>query len=118
MRPWIGVRRVGGAAAAELGVDLDDVANVDHQQERRPALMGGQRAGLRLGLGAGAQQRFIEAASRCAGANLLGFEHEGVAPVAVDPPFAAAAVAARQRDAALEHLGVVAGVFARGVWRL
>ena len=36
-------RGVGGAGAAEFGIDLDDAADVDNEQEGRPALFGGQR---------------------------------------------------------------------------
>jgi len=37
------------------------VAHVDHEQEGRAAFVGGQGAGVALGLGAGAQQRVVEA---------------------------------------------------------
>ena len=56
----VGERRVGGAGARELGIELDRVADVDHEQERRAAFGGGQRAGIALGLAAGAQHRVVE----------------------------------------------------------
>jgi hypothetical protein len=74
-------------------------------------------AGVGLGLAAGAQQAVVEAlvpapGLRRAVADLLGLQHEGTAPVAVDEPVARRAVTVAEDDAALEHVGVVAGVVA------
>ena len=101
----------------ELGVQLDDVADIDHHQEGRPALVGRQGAGVVLGLGAGAQQGVVETAC-AADLELLRFQHEGAAAVAVDAAFGAAAVAVAEDDAALEDVGVVAGVVLRRFGRL
>jgi len=117
MRSRIWERRVGGAAAAEFGIDLDHVTDIDHQQERRASFGGGQRAGVAFGLGAGAQQRVVEAPGVAEGLHLLRFEHEAAATVAVDEAVAAAAVAVCELNAALEHVSVVARVVARRVWR-
>jgi hypothetical protein len=77
VRARVGEGRVGGAAAGELGVQLDDVADIDHHQEGRPAFLGGQGAGVVLGLAAGAQQGVVEDAAK-AEARLLGFGAERV----------------------------------------
>ena len=115
VRARVGKRCVGGAAAAELGVQLDHVADIDDDEERRPALRRWQGAGVALGLCAGAQERVVEAFGVGAGAHLLGFEHEAAALVTVDEAEALRAVAMRELHAALEHVGVVAGVVAGGV---
>ena len=57
MRAWVGEGRVGGAGTRELGVPLDDVADVDDDQERWPALVGRQCARVTLGLAAIARLR-------------------------------------------------------------
>ncbi len=41
VRARVGERRIGGAGAGEIGVQLDDVADVDDEQKRRPAFVGG-----------------------------------------------------------------------------
>ena len=109
----VGEGRVGGAAARELGVELDDMAHVDDDEEGRPALGGRQRAGITLGLRAGAHQRVVEALGGRGGLDLLRFEHEGAAAIAIDEAGAGAAVAMSEGDAALEDIGVVARVLAR-----
>jgi hypothetical protein len=86
VRARVGEGRVGGAGAGEVGVQLDDVADIDDDQERRPALVGGQRAGVAFGLAAGAQQGIVEALAGSAEFDLLGFENEMAALVAVDAP--------------------------------
>ena len=53
MRARIGKRRVGRTAAREVGIQLYDVAHIDHDQEGRPAFLGGQGAGVAFGLRAG-----------------------------------------------------------------
>jgi hypothetical protein len=59
----VGERGVGGAGAGELGVQLDDVAHVHHHHKGRAALRGRQRAGVVLGLGAGAQEGVVKPAA-------------------------------------------------------
>ena len=115
VRARVGERRVGGAAAAELGVELDHVADIDDDEKRRPPFRSRQRAGVALGLRAGAQERVVEAFGVRACTHFLGFEHEASALVAVDEAVALRAVAVRELHAALEHVGVVAGVVARRV---
>ena len=55
----IGERDVGAAGAGELGVELDAVADIDDDEERRAAFAGGERAGVLLGLAAGLEHGFI-----------------------------------------------------------
>ncbi len=100
----VGEGRVGGAAARELGIDLDHVAHVHHQHEGRAAFGGGQGAGVAFGLAAGAQHAVVEAAGVAGGLELLGLQHEVAAPVAVDAAAAGAAVAVLEGDGALEHV--------------
>ena len=107
----VGEGRVAAAGAGEFGVELDDVADIDDDQEGRPAFVGGQVAGVVFSLAAGAQHGVVEHAGLEAGADFLGLADEGGAPVAVDEAVAGAAVAVVKDDAALEDVGVVAGVF-------
>ena len=100
----VGERRVGGAGAAELRIQLDAVAHVHHQQERRAALAGRQRAGVLLGLAACAQHRVVEALGVGGCLELLRFEHEAAALVQVDASGRAAAVAVTEGDRPLEHV--------------
>ncbi len=110
VRTRIGEGHIGGATARELGVQLDHVADIDHHQEGRPALVGGQGAGVVLGLAAGAQQGVVEdAAEALAHPGLLGFEDEAGAPVTVDVAVGTGAVAVAEIDAALEDIGVARG---------
>jgi hypothetical protein len=108
MRARVGEGGVGGAGACEVGVQFDDVADIDDDQERRPALVGGQRASVAFGLAARALQSVVETLAGSAEADLLGFENEMAALVAVDAPARRAAVAVAKADAALEDVGVVA----------
>ena len=64
-----GVGEVGVvlAGAGEVGEELDDVADVDDDEEGRPALVGGQRAGVGLGLAAGAHHGVVPAAGAADG---------------------------------------------------
>jgi hypothetical protein len=97
---WVRKGGVGAARSGELGIQLDDMPDIDHHHEGRPALIGGQRAGVGLGLGAGAHQRVVkplggaaQVGLALAGVELLAFQHEGAAAVAVHPARAGAAVA-------------------------
>ncbi len=59
----VGKGCVGGTAAGEIGVQLNHVAHVHHQQKRRAALgnfVSGQGAGIAFGLGTGAQQGIVK----------------------------------------------------------
>ena len=91
------------------------VAHVDHHQERRPALVGRQRAGVLLGLAARAQHRVVEALGVRRGLQPLRLADEAGALVAVDEAVALAAVAVAEGDAAFEDVGVVARVLRPGV---
>jgi len=77
VRTRVGERRVGGAAAAEFGVQLDNIADINDEQKRRPALLRRQIAGVVLGLGASAQQAVVEAFALRVQPQLLRFQHEG-----------------------------------------
>ena len=103
----VGIRGVGGAALAELGIQLDHVAHVHHDQKGRAAFKGGQGARVALGLAAGAQQAVVETLGVGGSVQLLGLQHKGAAPVAVDAPGAAAAVAVGKGDGALEHVVLI-----------
>jgi hypothetical protein len=117
VRARVGKRRVGGAGTGEVGVQFDDLADVDDDQERRPALVGRQRAGIAFGLTAGALQGVIEHPAGDTGPDLLGFKHEMGAPVAVDAAERAAAVAVTKSDSPLEDVGVVTRIVARRIGR-
>jgi hypothetical protein len=108
MRARIGKGDVGGAAARELGIQLDHVADIDHDQEGWAAFPGGQGTGVVLGLRAGAQQGVVEyLAGGFAQTGLLGFEDETGVAEAVDVAIRAVAVAVAKDDTALEDIGVV-----------
>jgi hypothetical protein len=127
------------ALAGEVGEHLDHVGNVDHQQERRVAVVDRQRAGVVGGLLAGLahhrvpgarpalglsglggrllrrEQAGLGAGARGAAAlgGLLGLQDEAVALVAVDPPGRAGAVGVLEVDAAFEDVVVLAVVLLR-----
>ena len=110
----VGEGRVGGARARELRVQLDAVADVHDDHERRAPFGRGQGAGVALGLAAGAQEGVVEALGLHVAAQLLGLQHEGAAAVQVDAAGAGAAVAVAEGDRALEHV-VLFGRGVRGV---
>ena len=116
VRAHVGVGRVGTARAAELGVQLDDMADIDHRDEGRAPFGGGQRAHIALGLRQRLQQCVVEALARAprrgrlrARIELLRLQHEAAAAIAVDAPRAARAVAMHQRQRALEHVVLLGG---------
>ena len=124
----VGERGVEPARAREVGVEVDHVAHVGDDQERRRGLGGLQVAGVALGLVPGRDHRGLPGAraaravagAECAPAGgplgvgaLLGLPHERPALVEVDEPLGLAAVAEGER--ALEHVAVGAGVARRGV---
>ncbi len=67
----VGERGVAAAGAGEFGVELDDVADIEDDQEGRAAFVGGQVAGVVFGLAAGAQQGVVELAGFGPGADFL-----------------------------------------------
>lgn len=107
--------RVGRAGAAEFCVELDVAADVDDQQERRPAFVGRQRTRVLVGLVVRAQHRLVPAAAVERLAGLLRLGHKTAAPVEVDEAVADAAIGRAHDDAALEDAGVVARVVAGGL---
>ena len=108
----VGEGRVGGTAARELGVQLQHMAHVHHQQEGRSAFAGRQCAGIAFGLIAGAHQGVVEALGRGARLDLLGFQHKGATAVAVDVAGTLRTITMGEGHTALEHVGVVARVVA------
>ena len=114
MAARVGKRRVGRTGAREFGVQLDAVADIHHHHERRAAFIGGQRAGVLLGLCARAQQTFVEAFGVLRCLELFGFQHERAATVQIDATGAGAAVAVREGDGTLEHVAL----FGRGMRRV
>jgi hypothetical protein len=106
----VGKRRVGGAAAAELGIQLDDMADIDDDQKRRPAFFCRQRAAVTLGLGAGALHAVVEAFGLHVLLELLRLQHKTPTPVGVDASLGTGAIAMPENDAALEYIGVIARV--------
>ena len=55
----IGEGNVGLPGARKVGEELDGIADIDHDQERRPAFRGGEGLGVLLGLIAGAEHGLI-----------------------------------------------------------
>ena len=105
----VGERRVGGAAAGELGIQLDHVAHVDHHHEGWAAFRRRQGPRIGFGLRPGAQQRVVETPGIGAESQLLGFQHEVAAPVAVDASVAGAAVTVLEAHRAFEHVVLLRG---------
>ena len=52
-------RDVGAAGLGELGVEIDRVADIDDDEERRAGFVGGECAGVLLGLAAGAEEGVV-----------------------------------------------------------
>jgi hypothetical protein len=110
----IGKLAVIFSLAGKVGEDLDRMADIDDQDEGRPAMVGGKRARILFGLLAGVAHQYVPAPLRAAAAarlwrdearqdgllgkcDLLGaaefaallcFEHEAAALVEIDPPMA------------------------------
>ena len=125
----VGEGGVDAARASEVGVEVEAVAHVGDDGERRDGFAGFEVLGVADGLGAGGVHGgFPGAAAAFAvsfapaplGAALLvfavealfGFEHEVGASVEVGD----AARAVGERDGALEDVGVARGVGYGGVW--
>jgi hypothetical protein len=102
------------SGAGEIGIDIDAIADVGHQQDRRPAMIDGQRLGIAFGLPLactialaqpGVPRRAVPRLTRAAGglaedveivlaafggrpvciAALLGLQDEAIPLVAIDP---------------------------------
>lgn len=119
------------AREGEVGVEFQAVADVDDDEEGRPAVSDG--FGVELGLVAGGEHRFIPArcfADGCAttsaggcgdswsgwaGAALLGFQNEATAFIEVDAAGAGGSVSVVEVDGAFKYVGVVMVVGDRGV---
>ena len=136
----VGERDVGAAGAGELGVELDAVADIHDDEQRRAALAGGQRAGVLLGLPTGLEHGFIPRRAAALGGAflrglglrfggvgehfgglafldpLLGFQDVAAALVEVDAPGARGAVRVIEGDAALEDVSVVGVVGPGRIW--
>src|SRR5688500_7509974 len=120
-------------AQAEIGEQLDRVADIDHDQERRPAFPGGQGAGIGLGLHARFPHGALPVGStpyrhtaprpgvgRSGGgavvASLLGFQDEASTLVKIDAAGADRAVSARKYDGAFEDVKIESVVVPRRIW--
>ena len=123
----IGEGDVGLAGAGEVGEEFDGVADIDDDEEGRPALRGGERFGVLLGLIAGTEHGLIPAGGSANGgsaavrhfeeqrwfgsfAALLGFEDEAAAFVEIDETSAGEAGRVTERYGALEDVVILAGV--------
>ena len=105
--PGRGCRR---RRCGELAEELDAAADVDHDDEGRAALGGGQGAGVLHGLAVGAQHGLVPGGVIGAETGLLGLQHVAGAAVEVDEAVAAGAVAVLEDHPALEAVGVLVGV--------
>ena len=73
--------QVGRHIAGDLGIQLDRVAHIGHDQEGWSAFAGGQGACIALGLGACFEHGFAKAFGVCACTHLLGLQHKGATAV-------------------------------------
>src|SRR5690606_30883249 len=126
--PGVGKGHVRLALPREVGVEVEAVADVDDEDEGRPAVAFGQGAGVAEGLLAGALHGKIPEAGAAPGragltpdreaerrllggarvvAALLGLQHEGAFSVEVDEAGRGLALAVVERDGALERVGVL-----------
>lgn len=92
VRARVRERCVGGTGAGKVGVQLDHVADVDDDQERWPAFIGRQGAGVAFGLAASALQGVVKTFGGARKLDFLGLQHVAAALVAVDAATGAAAV--------------------------
>ena len=136
----IGERHVSAAGAGELGINLDGVADVDDEEQRRTSLAGGQGAGVLFGLPESAEHGFVPRGGATGGGaalegfaavgglgaergfvgggnvgTLLAFGDKADAAVAVDAAGAGGAVGMTEGHGALEDVGVVGVVGACGI---
>ena len=125
----IGELRVIFPLTGEIGVGFDDVADIAHQDERRPAVIDRQGAGIVGRLPMGVEHEHIEAGGGDAagfgagGARgdgfdlfvaallscLLGFQHEATPLVEIDPAGRDRAIRAGFLHRALEHVIIIGG---------
>ena len=132
----VGEREVGFPGLREVGEDLEAVAEIDDEKERRVGLVGGKRPGVALGLATGFEHGVVPRAASSDGSRfflgckdpgflrddrerglfffrsgeLLRFEHEAGAAIEVDAALGAGAVTARDADRELERIAVRVGV--------
>lgn len=130
---------VGAAGAGEFRVELDGVADIDDEEEGRPAFARREGAGVLLSLAVGLEHGVIPRGGAADGGPflralffglrhrgerggflllldaLLGLEDEAAALVEIDAAGAGGAVLMMKGDAALEDVGVVGVVGVRGV---
>jgi len=133
----IGKRDVVFARAGEIGMDVDGAPDIANEDEGRAAMLLGQRAGIFHGLALGRAHQILPMALRAAAefsgtrialsprpcrsachvshAALLGFEHESVAPIQINPRRRAATADASANDRPLEDVIVA---LMRGVRRV
>jgi hypothetical protein len=140
----VGKGCVAFARAGEIRIDVDDAPHIADEDEGRAAMIVGEGAGVfhclaprrahqvlpvTAGASAGPPPGYLASAPRRAGdvlgiahPALLGFEHEGVAAVEIDPRRRAAATLAAADHGPLEDvvvalMGCVGGVWFRQVER-
>ena len=123
----IGEGDVGLAGAGEIGEEFDGIADVDDDEEGGPALVGGERFGVLLGLIAGTEHGLIPAGGIASGgsatvrdfeeegwfgsrAALFGFEDEAAAFVEIDETGAGEAGRVTEGYGALEDVVILGGV--------
>ncbi len=130
---------VGAAGAGEFRVELDGVADIDDEEEGRPAFARREGTGVLLGLAVGLEHGVIPRGGAADGGPflralgfglgdggerpgvlllldaLLGLEDEAAALVEIDAAGAGGAVLMMKGDAALEDVGVGGIVGLRGV---
>jgi hypothetical protein len=133
----IGKRDVVFARAGEIGMDVDGAPDIADQDEGRASMLLGERVGIFHGLDLGRAHEILPMALRAAAefsgaritlaprdrlpairvahAALLGFEHESIAPIQIDPRRRAATADASTHDRALEDVIVA---LMRGVRRV
>jgi hypothetical protein len=122
----VGKRNVGFAGAGKVGEELDGMADVDDDEEGRPAFGGGKGFRVLLGLVAGAEHGFVPAGSAAntgassmrqfeeeaglgRGAALLGFEDEATFLIEIDAAGAGEAGRVAEGNGVFEDV-VVGGV--------
>jgi len=75
----VGELRIGLPAAGEVGIDLDAIADVGDEQERRPAMIDRQRLGIAFGLPLGLHHRLGPAGHAAPGGAALHTRGGGLA---------------------------------------
>lgn len=111
----VGERCVGGTGPGEFGVELDRVADVHDDNERRAALCGGQGTGVLFCLAVCPEQGAVEARPLRL-PDSFRLADECTPAVKIYEPSGFRAIAVPERHPAFEDVGVVAGVVGRGIW--